>query len=83
MYSSENPKIYGDYTKLTTYHYHHFTTCVNRHLEVRSGGYCWSKFFTASKSLLMATNTFQLGRRHYSSLTGCYLHCLCTIMILS
>ena len=45
-------------------------TCISRHLQLRNGGLCWCNV------LLMATSTFGLRRRCWSSPQQCYLHCL-------
>ena len=45
-----------------------------------TGGFCWCSF-TARMPLLTATSTFRLGRRRWSSLQECYLHCRCTMGI--
>jgi len=59
------------------------STCVSRHRQLRTVGFCWSKVFTASIFLLTATSTFGLQRRHYSSqlCLRSYLCCLYTIFL--
>ena len=54
--------------------------CISRHLQLRTGGFCPCKSFTARMPLLMATNTFGLGRRRWSSPQQCYRHYLCAFM---
>jgi len=42
--------------------------------QLRTGGSCWEQIFTACMPLLMATSTFGLERRSWSSPQWCYLH---------
>ena len=41
------------------------STYISQHLQLRTGEFCCAKFYW-------------LGRRRWSSLQQCYLHCLCT-----
>ena len=38
--------------------------------------------FTARMPFLTATSAFGLGRRRWSSPQQCYLHCLCTVLVI-
>ena len=55
------------------------STCVSRHLQLRTGGYLLVQSFTVCMPLLIATSTFGLGRRRWSS-QQCYVHCLCSYL---
>jgi len=47
------------------------------HIQWRTGGFFWSRSFTAHMPLLTAARAFRLGRRCPSS-QWCYLHRFCT-----
>jgi len=53
--------------------------CVIWHSQIKM--IALGKSFIAYMSLLRATNTFELERRHRSSPQRCYLHHVCTINI--
>ena len=70
-------------------HHHHRSlrplyrsTCVSRHLQLKTGGILSVQSFTARMPLLTATSVFGigLGRRRWSSPQQCYLHCLHTLL---
>jgi len=47
-------------------------TCVSRHLQLRTGGFCLCSF-AARMPMLTANSTFRLGRRRWSSPQQCHL----------
>jgi len=55
------------------------STCISRHSQLRTKGFCWCSL-TARMPLLMAISTLGLGRKRWSSLQHCYLHCLRTLV---
>ena len=55
------------------------STGCRRHLQLRTGGFCWCKvLLPACPCWRQPTSAFELGRRRWSSPQQCYLHCLCT-----
>ena len=65
-------------------HHHCFTATIHIKLHwpappVKNWRILLVQSFTARMPLLMATSTYGLGRRCWSSTQQCYLHCLCTL----
>ena len=51
-----------------------WSTCASRHLQLRTGGFCWCKVADLADS----NQRIRIGeRRRWSSPQQCYLRCLC------
>ena len=66
---------------------HHFTAIIHINLHclappVKNWRISLVIGFTAHMPLLTATSACRLGRRRLSSPRQCYLHCLCTLLVL-
>ena len=57
---------------LSTFYVHYTLqrTCISWHPQLRTGGFYWSKVLSVHMPLLVATSTFELGRKRWVLLSG-------------